>query len=108
MDGFLSDTLYAYIEARLYLYDEPNHTAHSYAADEVSVPGLASSGVRLSEELCGAWQVQIMTQAHTFLDRNALLLRASGEEAGNADYEMLAQAGLRKCVSLFFSVLAIF
>jgi hypothetical protein len=39
---------------------------------------------------------QIMAQAHTFLDRNALLLRASGEDAGEADYEMLAQAGIRK------------
>lgn len=43
-------------------------------------------------------QQQIMAQAHTFLDRNALLLRASGEDAGEADYEMLAQAGIRNSV----------
>lgn len=44
--------------------------------------------------------VQIMAQAHTFLDRNALLLRAGEEEASSVDYQALSSAGIRKCALL--------
>ena len=45
-----------------------------------------------------------MAQAHTFLDRNALLLRAGGEEAGDVDYEALSLAGLRKWAALLLTL----